>query len=52
MGGAREQSHSERNYRPVALTLNVVKVFEMVSRKMVTKYIKSNTLYKPSQQQI
>ena len=37
------------NYRPVALTSHIIKVFEKVVRKSIVKFMDDNTLFNPSQ---
>ena len=45
-GGCRG---TPKNYRPVALTSHLIKVFEKVIRKKVVEYMESYQLFNPSQ---
>ena len=38
-----------KNYRPVALTSHLIKVFEKVIRKQLTNYIEENNMFNPNQ---
>ena len=38
-----------KNYRPIALTSHIIKIFEKVIRKYIVSYMESNHLFNPSQ---
>ena len=38
-----------KNYRPIALTSHVIKIFERVLRRKLMEYIETNNLYNPGQ---
>ena len=38
-----------KNYRPIALTSHVIKIFERVLRRKLMEYIETNDLYNPGQ---
>ena len=38
-----------KNYRPIALTSHIIKIFEKVIRKYIVSYMESNGLFNPSQ---
>ena len=41
--------HTPKNYRPVALTSHLIKIFEKVIRKHLVKFIEGNNLLNPNQ---
>ena len=45
-GGSRGDA---ANYRPVALTSHVIKIFEKILRKQIVTYMEDNNLFNPSQ---
>ena len=38
-----------KNYRPIALTSHIIKIFERVVRSKITEYLESHDLYNPGQ---
>ena len=38
-----------KNYRPIALTSHIIKIFERVMRSKITEYLESHDLYNPGQ---
>ncbi len=38
-----------KNYRPIALTSHIIKIFERVVRSKITEYLESHNLYNPGQ---